>query len=39
MDIQILVINQNEGNFNINQQMNKENIYKEYSDLTNTMRD
>lgn len=40
LDIQIQVIKENEGNFNIKQQMNKENIYqKEYSDLSNTMRD
>ena len=40
MEIQIQVIKQNEGNFSINQQMNKENIYqKEYSDLNNTMKD
>ena len=40
LDIQIQVINRNEGNFNISQQMNKENIYqKEYSELSNRMKD
>ena len=40
LDLQLQVINRNQGNFNVNQQMNKENIYqKEYSELSNKMKD